>query len=160
VLEKKRSPKMASGVKFVHTNLVARDWKKLAQFYIKAFGCTGKPPERDLNGAWLDQATSLRGAHIWGIHLKLPGYGANGPTLEIFQYAKEKRGSHPAVNRSGFGHIAFAVKNVGRALQKVERCGGGRVGEVVSTEVAGVGHIDFVYARDPEGNIIELQKWR
>jgi lactoylglutathione lyase len=160
VIENKRSQKTGSGVKFVHTNLVARDWKKLAQFYIKAFGCTRKPPERDLNCAWLDQATSLRGAHIRGIHLRLPGYGADGPTLEIFQYVKEKQGNKPVVNRPGFGHIAFGVRDIGRGLQRVQRYGGGRVGEVVSTDVAGVGHIDFVYARDPEGNIIELQKWR
>jgi lactoylglutathione lyase len=150
---------MATGIRFVHTNIVARDWKKLADFYVKALGCKRKPPERDLKGAWLDQATSLRGAHIKGAHLTLPGYGATGPTLEIFQYAREKSGGHPAVNRPGFGHIAFAVGDVAKALQKVERCGGGRVGAAVSTHITGVGHIDFVYARDPEGNIIELQRW-
>lgn len=147
-----------AGVKFVHTNLIARDWKKLAEFYIKAFGCKRKPPERDLKGDWLDKATSLKGAHIRAIHLVLPGYGANGPTLEIFEYSKQKQGACPAVSRPGFGHIAFAVRDVAKALQKVERCGGGRVGQRVSAEVEGVGRIDFVYARDPEGNVIELQK--
>ena len=149
----------ASGIKFVHTNLVARDWRKLAEFYIKAFGCKRKPPERDLKGEWLDKATSLKGARIRGMHLLLPGYGGNGPTLEIFEYAKEKWARLPVVNRPGFGHIAFAVKDVGKALQSVELCGGGRVGERVSAEIEGVGSIDFVYARDPEGNVIELQKW-
>ena len=151
--------KTTTGIKFVHTNLVARDWGRLSRFYIKAFGCTRKPPERDLRGEWLDKATSVKGAHIRGIHLVLPGYAAGGPTLEIFQYSREGRGAYPVVNRPGFGHIAFAVKDVRKALQKVERCGGGRVGDVVTTDVAGVGRIDFVYARDPEGNIIELQRW-
>lgn len=150
---------MASGIKYVHTNLVARDWERLADFYIKAFGCKRKPPKRDLKGEWLDKATSLKGAHIRGIHLVLPGYGAGGPTLEIFQYSKEKWGRCPAVNRPGFGHVAFAVRDVCKALQKVEHCGGGRVGELVSADIEGVGHIDFVYLRDPEGNVIELQKW-
>jgi predicted enzyme related to lactoylglutathione lyase len=65
----------------------------------------------------------------------------------------------PVLNRPGFAHIAFAVKNVAKALEKVERHGGGRAGQVVSTAIEGVGSINFVYARDPEGNIIELQKW-
>jgi predicted enzyme related to lactoylglutathione lyase len=146
-------------VKYVHTSIVARDWKALAQFYIGAFGCRRKPPERDLQGAWLDSATSLRGAHIRGIHLRLPGFGVDGPTLEIFQYAREKSGGPAAVNKPGYAHLAFAVPDVARALRKIESLGGGRVGEAVSAEIEGVGHIDFVYARDPEGNIIELQKW-
>jgi hypothetical protein len=37
--------------------------------------------------------------------------------------------------------------------------GGGLVGEVASAEVPGVGLLTFVYAADPEGNIIELQAW-
>ena len=150
---------MAAGIKYAHTNLVARDWKKLAQFYIRAFGCKRKPPERNLKGEWPDKATSLKGVHIRGMHLSLPGCGATGPTLEIFQYSKEKWNRHRAADGPGFRHIAFAVRDVVKALQKVERCGGGRVGQLVSTEIEGVGHIDFVYVRDPEGNIIELQRW-
>jgi predicted enzyme related to lactoylglutathione lyase len=145
--------------RYVHTSIVARDWKALSQFYIRALGCRRKPPERDLAGAWLDSATSLRGAHIRGIHLRLPGFGADGPTLEIFQYSREKPGGPAATNRLGYSHLAFAVTDVARALEKIESLGGGRVGKAVSTEIAGVGRIDFVYARDPEGNIIELQKW-
>jgi catechol-2,3-dioxygenase len=33
------------------------------------------------------------------------------------------------------------------------------VGDVVVTKVKGVGSLRAVYARDPEGNIVELQKW-
>ena len=148
-----------AAIRYAHTNIVARDWKALALFYIKAFGCKRKLPERNLRGAWLDKATSLKGAQIQGIHLKLPGCGVGGPTLEIFQYSRQERGKRPTVNRPGFAHIAFSVASVAKALEKVKRCGGGRVGRVVSTEVEGVGHINFAYARDPEGNIIELQKW-
>jgi predicted enzyme related to lactoylglutathione lyase len=149
-----------AGIKYVHTNIVARDWRRLAQFYIEAFGCKPKPPERNLTGTWLDQATSLKGAHLRGIHLRLPGYSADGPTLEIFQYSRAKKGRASRINDPGFTHIAFSVKNVAKTLRKVEALGGGRVGHVVHAEIEGVGPINFVYARDPEGNIIELQKWR
>ena len=150
---------MPRNVKYVHTSIVARDWKSLSRFYIKALGCTRKPPERSLKGAWLDNATSLKGAHIRGIHLTLPGYGADAPTLEIFQYSRERTSGASSTNKVGYSHIAFAVQDVAKALERIERHGGGRVGKLVTSEIKGVGKINFVYARDPEGNIIELQKW-
>ena len=38
-------------------------------------------------------------------------------------------------------------------------CGGTKLGEVVKTDFA-QGTLIFTYARDPEGNIIELQTWK
>jgi predicted enzyme related to lactoylglutathione lyase len=65
----------------------------------------------------------------------------------------------PSVSQPGFGHIAFAVKDVRATLERVKEHGGGAVGSLVSTTIEGVGHIEVVYARDPEGNVVELQKW-
>jgi predicted enzyme related to lactoylglutathione lyase len=145
--------------KYVHTNLIAEDWKKLVRFYSEVFGCEPKGPERDMSGAWLDQLTSLRNAHLTGVHLRLPGYGDDGPTLEIFGYDQLIESALPAANKCGFGHIAFAVDDVDEALQTVIAAGGGAVGNIATTEVDGVGALRVVYARDPEGNIVELQKW-
>ena len=66
---------MIISTRFVHTNLVARNWQRLARFYEQVFDCTPVPPERDLSGQWLEEATGIPGAHIRGIHLRLPGYG-------------------------------------------------------------------------------------
>jgi len=47
----------------------------------------------------------------------------------------------------------------------IKRCraaiaaGGSVVGQIATTQVNGVGTLRVVYARDPEGNIVELQKW-
>jgi len=51
------------------------------------------------------------------------------------------------------------VDDVDKALQAVVAAGGGAVGEIATAEVKGVGLLRVVYARDPEGNIVELQKW-
>lgn len=144
---------------FVHTNLIAQDWKKLARFYEQVFGCTPVPPERDLAGQWLEDATSVPGARIRGLHLRLPGYGDEGPTLEIFQYNQQAERPETAINRPGFAHIAFAVDDVEAARDAVIEAGGGTVGKLVSLEVPGAGRVTFVYVTDPEGNIIELQRW-
>src|SRR5690606_8430548 len=75
-----------SSMRYGHTNLTARDWRRLADFYIAAFGCELVPPERDLSAEWLAKATGIPGAHLRGVHLRLPGHGPTGPTLEIFTY--------------------------------------------------------------------------
>jgi catechol 2,3-dioxygenase-like lactoylglutathione lyase family enzyme len=143
----------------VHTNLVARDWRTLARFYERVFGCEPVPPERTLSGRWLEAATGVSGAQIRGIHLRLPGYGDGGPTLEVFQYDPQADAQGPVANRPGFGHIAFAVDDVEQAREVVLAAGGQGVGDVVSQEIPGAGSITFAYVRDPEGNIIELQEW-
>jgi predicted enzyme related to lactoylglutathione lyase len=145
--------------KYVHTNVIARDWQKLARFYQQVFGCEVVPPERDLSGQWLNDATGLPDAHIRGVHLRLPGCGMYGPTLEIFTYDEIKKRSSTTVNRQGYAHIAFAVEDVDMALKGILEAGGGVVGKYVTREIPGVGIITFVYVTDPEGNIIELQHW-
>jgi predicted enzyme related to lactoylglutathione lyase len=145
--------------KYVHTSLVAKDWKRLAAFYERVFGCTPKPPERDMSGEWLEAATGVPGARIRGVHLRLPGYGDEGPTLEIFQYSRPTDQQKTAVNRPGFAHIAFAVDDVAAAHDAVLAAGGGAAGALVSVEIPQAGQVTFAYVTDPEGNIIELQRW-
>jgi len=144
---------------FVHVNLIAQDWRALAGFYERVFGCTPVPPERRLAGQWLEDSTGVPGAEIRGTHLRLPGYGDDGPTLEVFQYNRQEERPKPVPNRPGFAHVAFAVDNVQAARDAVVAAGGGVVGEVVSVEIPGAGAITFAYVTDPEGNIIELQRW-
>jgi predicted enzyme related to lactoylglutathione lyase len=145
--------------RYVHTNIVAKDWKKLARFYEEVLGCTPEPPERDLSGKWLDAATGLPDAHIRGMHLRLPGYDSDGPTLEIFEYNEEAESVNPVINRPGLAHIAFAVDDVETARQALLAAGGGVVGETASLDVPGAGRVTLAYLTDPEGNIIELLKW-
>ena len=146
--------------RFKHTNIIARDWRALARFYEDVFGCIRVPPERHLSGAWLERGTGVPAAQFSGVHLLLPGHGEQGSTLEIYQYSRNLPKPPAAANREGFGHIAFEVDDVDRALAEVREHGGGAVGEVASHAVEGVGLISFVYATDPEGNIIELQSWK
>ncbi|MFZ5652735.1 MAG: VOC family protein [Bacillota bacterium] len=104
---------MNSNIKYVHTNIVARDWKKLSQFYIDVFDCKPVYPERDLSGDW-----------------------------------------------QGFGHIAFHVDSVEAFLKKVVEHGGGKLGEIIEKDYEDIGILTVVYAKDPEGNFIEIQNWR
>jgi len=150
---------MTIDARFVHTNLVAENWQRLAHFYEEILGCTPVPPVRDLSGRWLDTSTGIPGARIRGVHLRLPGHGDTGPTVEIFQYDHEEKRLPAAANRPGYGHIAFAVDDVNAARDAVIAAGGGTLGDTVTVEISSAGRITFVYATDPEGNVIELQSW-
>jgi predicted enzyme related to lactoylglutathione lyase len=150
---------MAVTPRFVHVNIVARDWRQLASFYEQVLGCKRVPPQRDLKGRWLEEGTGVSGAEIQGVHLKLPGYGEDGPTLEIFQYSPQADWPDKAVNCPGLVHIAFAVAEVEEARDAILAAGGRAVGKVVSLPVKGAGTVTFAYVTDPEGNIIELQHW-
>ncbi len=89
----------------------------------------------------------------------LPGYDIDGPTLEIFEYNENIGNSGKKINLEGFGHIAFTVEDVEQRLNILLEHGGSAVGELIDAEIDGVGKITVVYAKDPEGNIIEIQKW-
>lgn len=146
-------------MRFAHTNIVSTNWKKLADFYVKTFNCKMVPPIRHQSGPWLEQGTGVKDARLEGAHLLLPGYGEQGPTLEIYQYANIKDQAVVVPNQRGFGHIAFEVPSVESILAVLIQNGGTAFGEITTREIAGVGKITFVYARDPEGNLIELQSW-
>jgi catechol 2,3-dioxygenase-like lactoylglutathione lyase family enzyme len=148
---------MISGARYGHTNLVARDWQTLSRFYQDLFGCVPVPPVRDFKGPDLERGTGIPGAQLRGEHLRLPGHGADGPTLEIFNYNILEPAQESAVNRPGFGHIAFVVDDVAAARQAVLTAGGRSVGEVVTLTNALGKRLTWVYVTDPEGNILELQ---
>lgn len=148
------------GARYGHTNLVARDWRRLARFYEELFGCEPVPPERDYRSPDLDRATNLADAHLTGVHLRLPGHGPDGPTLEIYSYDTLVDGAaSPAANRIGWGHIAFAVDDVPSARDAVLAAGGSSFGDVVTLETADGRRVTWCYLADPEGNLLELQSW-
>lgn len=146
-------------VRYVHTNVIARDWRVLASFYQNVFGCVPVPPERDYQSTALDAGTGLTGAHLTGVHLRLPGWGEAGPTLEIYSYAPMVARAETIVNRPGYGHIAFEVDDVDHARQRVLDAGGRAIGEVVTLQTVTGARVTWCYVTDPEDNMIELQAW-
>jgi catechol 2,3-dioxygenase-like lactoylglutathione lyase family enzyme len=148
-----------NGVRFGHVNVIADDWRRLADFYTRVFGCELVPPERDYAGNDLSRGTGVPEAALRGAHLRLPGHGPDGPTIEIYQYSQNEPKLPSAANRLGFGHIAFAVDDVEAAREAVLAAGGGSVGEVVTLITATGSRVTWCYVTDPEGNLVELQAW-
>ena len=147
-------------MKFVHTNIIAKDWKKLSQFYQNVFGCKPVGFQRDLSGEWLDQLTGIKNVRLVGEHLVLPGYEDTLPTLEIYSYNELYEENDVPINRSGIRHIAFDVEDIDEVLHRALNEGGTLAGKKVTKEYPNNKIATFVYLRDIEGNIIELQNWK
>jgi predicted enzyme related to lactoylglutathione lyase len=145
--------------RFGHVNVIARDWQKLADFYEAVFGMQIVPPLRDYRGPDLEAGTGITGAALRGAHLRLPGLGPDGPTLEIYQYESGPAGLPAAANRPGYQHIAFAVPDVPAAREAVVSAGGRKVGAIVTATTADGRRVTWTYVTDPEDNIVELQSW-
>lgn len=150
---------MGQSIVYKHTNINARDWRKLSSYYQKVFNCTPVPPERNFHGQWFERLTNLKGVHVEGEHLALPGYEEGGPTLEIFTY-NIAEGTCSPINGYGFAHIAFDVDNIEEMYNRVIREGGGIVGEIVIKNFGTIRKTaKILYATDPEGNIVEMRSW-
>ena len=147
------------GARFGHVNVTTHDWQRLATFYGDVFGMVPVGSERDISGPDLDRATGLTGAHLRGIHLRLPGGDDDGPTLEIFAYDDLEAARAAAPNQPGWGHIAFKVPDVAAAREVVVSAGGGILGDAVTMATKDGRRLTWCYVTDPAGNIVELQTW-
>ena len=137
----------------------AKDWKKLRDFYCSVFEGRVVPPERDLGGAWFEKASGMKGAHMVGCHVALPGYEEGGPVLEIFQQ-ETTEGSAGLFNRAGFGHLGILVDDVRATYENLLAHGGSSEGQIVSHYYENKGQtLTLIYAKDPEGNIIGIMRW-
>ncbi len=146
-------------MRYSHTNLVAKNWRSLVEFYVQVFECRVVPPIRIQSGEWLANGSGVKDATLEGAHLKLPGYGEDGPTLEVYQYSNILEQGNVEPNQRGFGHLAFEVNDVDDVISSVLANGGSLNGQKVRRKVEGVGVITFAYVRNPEGNLIEVQNW-
>tara|TARA_B100000686_G_C16027779_1_gene589120 strand:- start:270 stop:551 length:282 start_codon:yes stop_codon:yes gene_type:complete len=91
--------------------------------------------------------------------MRVPGHGENGPTIEIFSTSLEREGSPKRLTRPGFSHVAFEVDDIESKRAQVKSLGGDDYGELVTIDIPGAGTLTLLYMSDPEGNIVELQKW-
>ncbi|WP_231459940.1 MULTISPECIES: VOC family protein [unclassified Pedobacter] len=146
-------------IKYAHTNIITKDWKELARFYETVFNCIAVPPLRNYQGEWLEKGTGVINANLQGVQLRLPGYGDNGPILEIYQYSEIINAERHLANQKGFGHIAFKVEDIAGVLAIALNNGASKIGELSEHHFDNIGVLRFIYIADPDGNIIELLNW-
>ena len=145
--------------RYAHTNIIAADWKRLADFYVEVSDCEPVSTERDHSGPQCDALVGMQNVHVRGRHLRVPGHGENGPTIEIFTYDQQLEPTGQEINRPGFAHLAFEVDDIPGKRTQIKEWGGRDYGELVTIDIEGAGKLTLIYMTDPEGNIVELQQW-
>jgi len=145
--------------RYAHVNIIAKDWRLLCEFYEQVFDCEPVSSERDHHGPQVDALTGIPNVRVQGRHLLVPGHGENGPTIEIFTFNENAPDQPKPLNRPGFAHLAFEVDDMDLTREQVIELGGDDYGKLVTIDIADAGQLTLLYMTDPEGNIVELQKW-
>ena len=148
-------------IKYTHTNINAKDWRKLSKFYQDVFDCVPLGKLRDNKGEWFERLTGIKGAHAVGEHIGLPGYpDGNGPTFEIFSYEFPEDVGPLPFNGYGFCHVCFEVDDVDEVYDRFIKAGGSICGEkIVNYYPDRKGTNIIIYGRDIEGNGVEIKRW-
>ena len=142
-------------MKLLHVSLTARNADQLSAFYKGVFGFVDRRTPKRLSGETVTRGNGLPGSEIYAIWLHLPS--DSEPFLEILEYTKTAQRDIPAVNEPGFGHLAFEVRDLHQTVEHVLRFGGTLQGKVTNFGTEEQPHL-IVYARDSEGNILELEQ--
>lgn len=138
-----------------HISLTARDADRLAAFYRETFGFEDRRPPKRLSGEAVSRGNGLPSTEIYAIWLNVTGQ--DDPFLEIMEYSETISRPWPAVNELGYGHVALEVHDLTAVVENVLHFGGSLQGEITNFGT-GEKPLLIVYARDPEGNILELEQ--
>lgn len=149
------SPKAVTIMKLAHINLVARDAETLAAFYVNVFKCEYLREPKVLSGEKVSRGNGIPNSEIYAIWLKFPDLDA--PFLEIHEHRVTHARKQPRVNEPGFGHLSFQMEDISFVLSAIIDAGGARIGETTDFGSADK-PFHIAYARDPEGNILELEQ--
>ena len=79
--------------------------------------------------------------------------------MDYTTYQEMKESKLLTANSIGLTHLAFEVEDVDKTLNEAIKNGAQLLGEVTEKIINEIGKLKFVYFRDPEGNIIEIQSW-
>lgn len=142
-------------MKLLHVSLTARNADRLSAFYKAVFGLVDRRPPKRLSGASISRGNGLPNSDIYSIWLTLPS--DDGPFLEIMEYTNTIPRSLPAVNETGYGHLAFEVHDLDQTIRQILKLGGALQGETTNFGTEEAPHL-IVYARDTEGNLLELEQ--
>jgi catechol 2,3-dioxygenase-like lactoylglutathione lyase family enzyme len=136
-----------------HSGLTVSDFGRAVRWYHERFGFylvseDVLEPEatRELFPLYRVEGATLRMGF-----LRAPG----GSVIELFQFepalSRGEAGNHPTWNAPGFTHVAMNVSGIEAWVRDLEAKGVQFV-----TRPARTGDVEWVFLRDPDGNLVEL----
>ncbi len=143
--------------KFRHIAIIVRDLQKMIEFYTHTLGFNIKRTF-EIESDDFGKGVNIPDAKAKGTHLIHPNSNIE---IELFEFINNSTPNNtPSIaNAPGYRHIAFIVDDLEQSYKILEEKGMEFFSEPITVkepkEVAG---FKFVYFKDPEGNIIELNK--
>ena len=137
-----------------HINIVVSDLKKAKDFFLK-LGFKEEISSR-LSGERFSVITGLPDLDAEFVGLSLPGSPTN---VELIQYSSPVGGRDPALSRPnqlGFRHIAFAVEDIEREVERLKADGVEFQSTIQVWEKTGK---KLVYFYGPDGVILEFAEY-
>lgn len=132
-----------------HIGLVVEDIDRAVIFYTKVFGLSVLSKNIE-EGAYIDALVGLSNAKVQWVKLTSQ---ENTVFLELLKYHNHPSQKHaPPAYQHGCSHIAITVNDMHETLKKVREYGGIADDFLYNPEKT----VRVVYARDPEGIILEL----
>jgi len=143
--------------RFRHVAIIVEDLDRMVEFYTKVLGLKLK---RDfgIESEEFRKGIGIKDAKAKGAHLMVPDSNVE---IELFQFidnhSVEEKTS--IANMIGYRHMAFIVDDLDKSFEILKGNGVEFFSDPITVnEPESVRGFRFVYFRDPEGNIIELNK--
>ncbi len=141
--------------RFRHVALVVRDLDRMVEFYTRLLGLKLKRTF-EIESEEFRKGIGVEDAKAKGVHLMVPDSNVE---IELIQFDQSENEETSVANMTGYRHIAFIVDDLEKSFETLKENGIEFVSEPITvTEPESVRGFQFVYFRDPEGNIVELNK--
>lgn len=132
-----------------HVGLTVTSFEEAIRWYHKHFGLM-LISELTIDKEQIESLESLYGLKDTSVRigfLRAP----RGTIIEIFQFQKQLSGSQVPWNKPGYTHITFDVRHVKKVYKRLQKAGISFLCEPQEN-----GGAEWVFLRDPDGNLIEL----
>lgn len=128
-----------SAATFRNVTIATTDVRRLASFYTQVFATQATTVE------WAPAADATE-----SVSLRTPGYAGHGPTLTLIS-VQQPANPLPSASDHGYAHLCFETADMRGVTARLLAAGGS-----VSSLFAENDKVPVLYARDPDGNAIEI----
>lgn len=135
-----------------HTGITVSDLDRSVRFYRDVLGYEVSAPVR-VSGPMFEKVTGVPGCVI-----DIAFARGAGHTLELLCY-REPAGRRPSTLRAcdpGFWHLCLKVQDIERVVRAIRAGGFEALSDIQTAPDAPVAGLRVVYARDPDGVVLEL----
>ena len=136
-----------------HVAMVVNDLEVMLDFYTSILGFKLERSV-DIESREFREGIDIQDARAKIAHLEIPHSDVR---LEMFEFAEKRHSpdTHSAADLPGYRHIAFIVDDIEKSCAHLKEQGLEFSSEPITLTEPGE-DLRFVYFKDPEGNIIEL----